>query len=188
MSKFTKEPKKELSVLGKSTVYPKSYAPELLEAVPRELNRKQLRNSHTGNKSEVELAFHGYDLWHAYELSWLNNKNKPSVGLLKLYIPAQSESIVESKSFKLYLNSFNQTQFVNTEAVIETIKTDLDKLLRTAVIIKFYAPDAIEAFFHGSGGEVGQLGDFLVAEADFHVGTQLEVVAGKCRKLLLDAF
>ncbi len=91
----------EATLLGKRTEYPKQYAPEILVAVPRRLNREQY------DISDTDLPFVGADAWHAYELSWLNHRGIPTAGVLKIVYPCNSQFLVESKSLKLYLNSFN---------------------------------------------------------------------------------
>ncbi|MCT4646431.1 MAG: NADPH-dependent 7-cyano-7-deazaguanine reductase QueF, partial [Carboxylicivirga sp.] len=92
---------------------------------------------------ESNLPFIGYDTWHAYELSFLTNKGLPVTGLLKIVYPATNYSIVESKSLKLYLNSFNMHRFGNTaneglSEVLKTINKDLNQLLDTDVQLGFF--------------------------------------------------
>ncbi|WP_234445835.1 NADPH-dependent 7-cyano-7-deazaguanine reductase QueF [Carboxylicivirga marina] len=123
--------------LGKQVDYPQQYAPEMLVAVPRHFNREQYQ------LDASDLPFIGYDVWHAYELSFLSNKGLPVTGLLKIVYPATNYSIVESKSLKLYLNSFNMHRFGNTaeeglNEVLKVIKSDLHKLLETDVRIGFF--------------------------------------------------
>jgi 7-cyano-7-deazaguanine reductase len=91
--------------LGKATNYCSEYNPELLQAVPRTLNRDSLAIH------AESLPFIGEDVWYAYELSWLNSTGKPIVAVAEFRFPCTSTNIVESKSFKLYLNSFNQSRF-----------------------------------------------------------------------------
>ena len=90
--------------LGKQTEYKSQYDSSLLQAVPRSLNRNELNLPKT-------LPFVGEDLWTGYEISWLNAKGKPVVAIGEFFVPATSDNLIESKSFKLYLNSFNQTRF-----------------------------------------------------------------------------
>lgn len=123
--------------LGKQVEYPQKYAPEMLVAVPRHFNREQY------NLSEEDLPFVGFDTWHAYELSFLTERGLPVTGLLKLVYPATNPSLVESKSLKLYLNSFNMDRFGQTPAeglniVLATIQKDLSNLLETEVCINFF--------------------------------------------------
>lgn len=104
--------------LGKTVDYPSTYDPSVLEPVPRSLNREPLGIIDA-------LPFKGEDLWNAYEFSWLNQKGKPMVALLECKVPATTPSIIESKSFKLYLNSFNQSRFASTEEVHKRLIKDL---------------------------------------------------------------
>jgi len=104
--------------LGKATVYASEYDPGLLCPFPRKLKRDEL------GLSEV-LPFHGVDIWNAYELSWLTSKGKPVVAMGEVRIPCESVNLIESKSFKLYLNSFNQTRFDDFESVRALLSQDL---------------------------------------------------------------
>ncbi|MGB0937529.1 MAG: NADPH-dependent 7-cyano-7-deazaguanine reductase QueF [Colwellia sp.] len=117
----TYENAKELDnlTLGKATDYCSKYTPELLQGVPRSLNRDDL--SLEGEK----LPFKGEDVWYGYELSWLNTKGKPVVAVAEFRFPCTSPNLVESKSFKLYLNSFNQSKFERFEDVEKHLTEDL---------------------------------------------------------------
>jgi 7-cyano-7-deazaguanine reductase len=128
----------ELS-LGKQTEYQSQYAPELLQGVPRSLNRDDLDLTET-------LPFKGEDLWTGYELSWLNSKGKPQVAIAEFIIPATSANLVESKSFKLYLNSFNQTQFNDWQEVQNTLQTDLSACAEASVQVSLHRVDQIDLF------------------------------------------
>jgi len=100
--------------LGKTTDYKTEYDPGLLCPVPRRLKRDELG-------LEGTLPFSGVDIWNAFELSWLDPKGKPVVAMGEFRFPCESPNLVESKSFKLYLNSFNQTRcggFAEVEAVL----------------------------------------------------------------------
>lgn len=116
--------------LGLTTSYPDKYSPELLFAIPRQSNRKIL-----GINSE-KLPFSGYDVWRAYELSWINSRGKPVAAVGTFTIPCESPSIVESKSLKLYLNSINQTRFSDMATVQELISGDLSRLVDADVIVR----------------------------------------------------
>ena len=128
----------ELS-LGKQTDYQAEYNPELLQAVPRSLNRNDL------NLGD-ELPFLGEDLWTGYELSWLNEKGKPIVAIADFKVPATSPNLVESKSFKLYLNSFNQTRFASWQQVEQAMVKDLSACAGGAVTVKLMSVDQVEPF------------------------------------------
>ncbi|GAA3896246.1 NADPH-dependent 7-cyano-7-deazaguanine reductase QueF [Gibbsiella dentisursi] len=105
--------------LGKPTAYHDQYDATLLQPVPRSLNREPL------GLYPQSLPFHGADIWTLYELSWLNDKGLPQVAVGEISLNANSANLIESKSFKLYLNSFNQTRFANWDAVRSTLQRDL---------------------------------------------------------------
>jgi 7-cyano-7-deazaguanine reductase len=107
------------SPLGKATDYRADYAPELLYPIPRQLKRSEL------GLIDAALPFVGEDLWNAYELSWLNQRGKPVVAVGSFRVPADTPNLIESKSLKLYLNSFNQTPFASIEMVQEVLTRDL---------------------------------------------------------------
>ena len=116
--------------------YSDQYNPELLVKVPRHLNREGY-----GLTSD---SFVGVDTWNCYEVSAITTKGQPVAGMLKIVCPADSEFHVESKSIKLYLNSFNMTQIGDNaadciKAIEATVKRDLDELLETNTTVSFYA-------------------------------------------------
>lgn len=118
MSKY--QDAKELAglTLGQGTEYKDQYDASLLQPVPRSLNRDDLSLGET-------LPFTGYDIWTLYELSWLNSKGLPQVAIGEVRLPATSPNLIESKSFKLYLNSFNQTKFASWQEVADILQKDL---------------------------------------------------------------
>ena len=118
--------------------YSDQYNPELLVKIPRKLNREGYNL--TGKE------FKGVDTWNAYEVSAITTKGQPVAGMLKIVCPSDSEYHVESKSIKLYLNSFNMTQIGDTAVDCITgiearVKRDLDELLETNTTISFYASE-----------------------------------------------
>ncbi len=113
-------PTPEQSPLGKAVSYAAQYDPTLLFPLPRQPKRDEI--GITGR-----LPFMGADLWTGYELSWLNLRGKPQVALLQVNIPCETPNIIESKSFKLYLNSFNNTRIGSIEEVRERIFADLNE-------------------------------------------------------------
>ncbi|MCW8345343.1 NADPH-dependent 7-cyano-7-deazaguanine reductase QueF [Vibrio sp. ZSDZ65] len=129
MSKYSNA--KELSglTLGQKTDYTNQYDPSLLQPVPRSLNRDDLE---LGD----ELPFKGCDVWTLYEISWLNSKGLPQVAIGEAYIPATSANLIESKSFKLYLNSYNQTRFASWDEVQRSIQSDLSNCAGEEVTLK----------------------------------------------------
>ncbi|MDO6385806.1 NADPH-dependent 7-cyano-7-deazaguanine reductase QueF [Uliginosibacterium sp. 31-12] len=117
----------ENSPLGRATAYRSDYAPELLFPIPRKQKRDEL------GLDEAALPFTGEDLWNAYEISWLNPRGKPVVALGEFRVPAHSPRLIESKSLKLYLNSFNQTRMTDAEAVSATLARDLSQAAGASV-------------------------------------------------------
>ena len=128
MSKYSDA--KELAglTLGKTTEYANQYDPSLLQPVPRSLNRDDLNLGDT-------LPFQGCDIWTLYELSWLNDKGLPQVAIGEVAIPATSANLIESKSFKLYLNSFNQTRFTDWQSVQQCLVKDLSACAGESVTV-----------------------------------------------------
>jgi 7-cyano-7-deazaguanine reductase len=110
----------EQSQLGKASAYVDQYDPLLLFPIPR-----------AGKRAEIGIVgaapFFGADMWTAFELSWLNTRGKPQVALVHFTIPCETPHIVESKSFKLYLNSFNNTRFADAAAVLERLRADISE-------------------------------------------------------------
>ncbi|HNW49751.1 MAG TPA: NADPH-dependent 7-cyano-7-deazaguanine reductase QueF [Prolixibacteraceae bacterium] len=138
----------ESTHLGKQSSYPQHYDPSVLVAVPRILNREQYQiSNHT-------LPFSGVDVWHVYEFSFLTQKGSPVVGLLKLVYPVHNEFLVESKSLKLYLNSFNMEQYGSNRKegialATGIIRRDLSELLQCDVQVTCFdhqAPKATSDF------------------------------------------
>ena len=124
--------------LGKTTDYRDTYDASLLQGVPRSLNRDPL-----GLKAD-NLPFHGADIWTLYELSWLNANGLPQVAVSQVELDYASLNLVESKSFKLYLNSFNQTRFASWDEVRSTLQRDLSACAQGAVSVTLYRVDELE--------------------------------------------
>ncbi|MEQ9363784.1 MAG: NADPH-dependent 7-cyano-7-deazaguanine reductase QueF [Leptospirales bacterium] len=143
--------------LGKATDYPTAYDPGLLFSIPRKESRATLglspgdHNNVGDNPSARDdreirpLPFHGADLWNAYEVSWLGPTGKPEIRAAQLRVPCESQSIVESKSLKLYLNSLNQHRFDSPEAARATIEKDLSRAAGAAVATRFFTPTELSA-------------------------------------------
>ncbi|MFC5741465.1 NADPH-dependent 7-cyano-7-deazaguanine reductase QueF [Dyella tabacisoli] len=108
----------EHSPLGKTTLYADRYDPSLLFPIPRAEKRAEI------GVGEV-LPFHGVDIWNAYELSWLDTRGKPMVALAEFRVPATSPAIIESKSFKLYLNGFAQERYADAATLSALLTRDL---------------------------------------------------------------
>lgn len=116
--------------LGQKTEYASQYDRTLLQPVPRALNRDGL--GITGNQPFTI----GADIWTAYEISWLNEKGLPQVAIADIYLDYQSQNLIESKSFKLYLNSFNQSKFADFNAVQQTMQRDLSECAQGDVKVR----------------------------------------------------
>ncbi|MGA8785879.1 MAG: NADPH-dependent 7-cyano-7-deazaguanine reductase QueF [Polaromonas sp.] len=110
----------EHSQLGKASAYVDQYDASLLFPIPRAGKRLEIGVSGTP-------PFFGADLWTAFELSWLNLRGKPQVALAHFTVPCESPNIVESKSFKLYLNSFNNTRFADATEVQARLRADISE-------------------------------------------------------------
>jgi len=123
-------------LLGQHTPVANSYSPELLYPIPRAAGREHL--AITGS-----LPFSGFDLWHAYEMSWLNGAGKPVCFVGRFIIPASSPNMVESKSFKLYLNSLNNRRFEATEDARQLIQRDVAAVVGSGVDLQLLAVDDV---------------------------------------------
>ena len=110
----------EHSSLGKDVQYVGQYDASLLFPIDRAEKRAEIG-------VDAPLPFSGVDIWNAYEFSWLDARGKPKVALIEFRVPVSSPNIIESKSFKLYLNSYMQTRFADTEAMRQQIARDLSQ-------------------------------------------------------------
>lgn len=124
--------------LGKTTDYRDVYDATLLQPVPRSMNRLPL------GLLDDALPFHGGDIWTLYELSWLNARGLPQVAVGQVELNANSDNLVESKSFKLYLNSFNQTRFASWDDVKATLQRDLSACAQGDVNVALFRLSDIE--------------------------------------------
>lgn len=118
----------EQSELGKQSTYHPFYNPDLLFPILRKKNRDRL------NIQSDILPFYGFDYWNHYEVSWLNEKGKPVVALAEIIYDCASHYIIESKSMKLYFNSFNNTSFKDVTSVENLIKKDLAERLHCSTL------------------------------------------------------
>lgn len=145
------------SPLGKPAAYQSEYDPSLLFTISRQNKRDELGLSGT-------LPFFGMDFWNAYELSWLNLRGKPQVAIGSFLVPADSPNIVESKSFKLYLNSLNQSRLAGPEALLELLRADLSAAFGSSIQIRLTLPEQFGSLQFGS--LEGMLLDRLDVEVD----------------------
>jgi 7-cyano-7-deazaguanine reductase len=144
------------SPLGKTSAYQTHYAPDLLFPIPRQGKRDELQLTGT-------LPFFGVDIWNAYEVSWLNMRGKPQVAIATITAPADSPNIVESKSFKLYLNSFNQTRLANEEALLALLREDLATGFGAPVQVALTLPENFSTL------KMGELDGVLLDRLDLEV-------------------
>ena len=124
--------------LGQATQYPDQYDPSVLFPIPRSENRLKLKI-----QPNQALPFIGVDIWNAYELSWLNPKGKPQIALAEFQIPADSPNMIESKSFKLYLNSLNSARFENEEEVRARLTNDLSAIAGSKISTRMNTPELV---------------------------------------------
>ncbi|MCP4271557.1 MAG: NADPH-dependent 7-cyano-7-deazaguanine reductase QueF [Gammaproteobacteria bacterium] len=120
-------------LLGQDVSYESVYNPGLLAAVSRQQTRKAIN-------IKQSQPFKGVDIWNAWELSWLNPRGKPQVACAMFSYSSESPHLVESKSLKLYLNSFNQSQFSTNKEVANLIEADLEKTVQSKVNVEIYSP------------------------------------------------
>lgn len=135
------------SPLGKQSAYSSQYDPQLLFGIERAGQWQAL-----GLSAEC-LPFVGVDIWNCYEMSWLLPSGKPVVAIAQVTVPADSPNIIESKSFKLYLNSFNQSQFASFAQVQSMLVEDLSKVAGAPVQVqlKTFAQVAAEGVHEPQG-------------------------------------
>lgn len=123
-------------LLGKETEYKSEYDASLIYPIERKGNREKLTMPE--KRVNGDLAFFGVDVWTGFEISWLTPKGKPQVAIAEFRIPAESSHIVESKSFKLYLNSYNQTAFESAEQARDRMQQDLSEGFGADIGVVFY--------------------------------------------------
>lgn len=139
--------------LGRHVDYPREFDAALLYPIPRALGRRQI------GIADDALPFIGVDRWHAYELSWLDRRGKPHAATATFEVPADSPNLVESKSLKLYLNSFNASRFDDDEAVRARIAADLSAAAGAPVQVAFGLPPVLAS-------EPGESVDGIEADVD----------------------
>jgi len=122
--------------LGQQTTYPTHFDSQLLLGVPRARNRKPI-----GIDAD-QLPFSGIDYWNGYELSWLNDKGLPQVAIAAFEVPVESPNLIESKSFKLYLNSYNEHQWASWTQVQTQLSKDLSACAGGSVKVTLYPVDS----------------------------------------------
>lgn len=136
--------------LGRESQYPKAYAPEVLYPILRADNRSALG----------AVSFHGVDIWNAWELTWLDQNNKPVVATAEIRVPASSSNLIESKSLKLYLGSFAMHNADNLAAVESIIEADLSECAG--------APVAVTVIVTTNQHAVTPIGGTCIDDLDVH--------------------
>ncbi len=128
----------QASTLGKTVDYADHYDASRLFPIARAAKRSELGIT-------APLPFSGVDIWNAWELSWLDPRGKPNVAIAEIRVPADSPCIIESKSFKLYLNGFNQERLDSREALRVRIEADLSQAAGAAVSVRLKSLDEAAA-------------------------------------------
>ena len=160
------------SELGQTSSYDTQYNPDRLFAIPREAKRKEI------GIDSINLPFYGFDCWNHYEVSWLNKNGKPMVAIAEIIYDCTTPFLIESKSLKLYFNSFNNAQFTDSEELRTTAERDISKRLGGSVHIKIQslAEKELSQIHPGPQGIcIDELditcSDYLVNPAFLSVGT-----------------
>lgn len=122
------------SPLGRKAEYRDTYTPSLLCPIPRWDSRELL------DWESPEMPFRGLDIWNCYEVTWLDAKGKPVVAAIEAHVPANSKNIIESKSLKLYLASFAQSNFKSRQEVQRVIENDLSNCAGGPVLVLLHEP------------------------------------------------
>ncbi|HDZ57371.1 MAG TPA: NADPH-dependent 7-cyano-7-deazaguanine reductase QueF [Pseudomonas xinjiangensis] len=168
------------SPLGKSSAYVSVYTPSLLFPIARAPKWQEL------GISPENLPFNGADVWNCYELSWLTPSGKPEVAAAEFIFPLTAARIVESKSFKLYLNSFNQTVFSDRREVMRTLESDLTVAAQGPVMVKLLSMQKLH-----QGGMIQMPGECLddldvpISRYDYDAALlRADVRGGKVRETL----
>lgn len=126
------------SLLGKPSSFDASYNPNLLYPISRAEKRQEI------GIDPANPPFLGFDCWNHYEVSWLNEKGKPMVAIAEIIYDCNSKNLIESKSLKLYFNSFNNVKINTVSALENTIKNDLEMRVESTVLVKILLLDQLK--------------------------------------------
>ena len=165
------------SLLGRAVDYPRHYDASLLFPIARSVGRSVL-------SLDAVPPFIGHDRWHAYELSWLDVRGKPMVATATFTVPADSPHLVESKSLKLYLNSFNATRFDDAEAVRARIAADMSQAAGAPVSVRFGLPPLAEDDATSSNSFLLDTLDITIDDYGPPNRTHLHCMAGRASETL----
>lgn len=166
------QPSLKQSELGQSSNYDAHYNPERLFAIPREQKRKEI------GLDPQDLPFYGFDCWNHYEVSWLNEKGKPIVAVAEIIYDCATAYLIESKSLKLYFNSFNNTQFKDSEEVRLTVVRDLSRRLDGDVVVRILSLKEKERAVIQSAPQGECIDDLDVSCSVYQVAPEYLVVEG----------
>lgn len=122
--------------LGRQTAFSESYDPTQLRPIPRKIGRNQ-----AGLADNAALPFFGEDIWNCWELSWLDSGGKPDIAVAEIRIPATTPNIVESKSLKLYLNSFAMTRIQSSDNLKKILAEDIGNIVESNIRVRLIAPE-----------------------------------------------
>ncbi len=122
--------------LGRRSISPATYDPAQLRAVARKTHRDQL-----GLDAQSPLPFFGEDIWNCWEISWLDSRGMPGIAVAEIRIPSSTPNIVESKSLKLYLNSFGMTRIDHLNILKKTLATDIGNVVGGDISVRLILPD-----------------------------------------------
>ena len=150
------------SELGKKSAYDSSYNPTRLYPIPRAGKRQEI------GIDSAHPPFIGFDCWNHYEVSWLNEKGKPMIGIGEIFYDCHSPKLIESKSLKLYFNSFNNTKIKSIDELENTIQKDLEKHIESQVLVKIYPLEKADKFSE-SQPFIGECIDHLDVECSVYV-------------------
>ena len=155
------------SELGKKSQYISEYNPDILFPISRQIKRDEI------GISANQLPFHGYDCWNHYEVSWLNSKGKPQVAIAEIIYDCHSPNIIESKSLKLYFNSFNNTKVESVENLTTIIKTDLSARIGAQVQIKIFNLQEAQTYYQCEALNGDCLDELDIAMETFDLNPQV---------------
>nr|WP_241973774.1 NADPH-dependent 7-cyano-7-deazaguanine reductase QueF [Candidatus Pantoea edessiphila] len=125
-------------MLNKNVIYTKKRNRNILKVIPRNIHREII------GLSFPKMPFLGNDIWTLYELSWLNSKGLPQISIGKVIFNADSKNIIESKSLKLYLHSFNKMKFDNWSDIRQILEYDLSICTESKVYVSLFRLNEIK--------------------------------------------
>ncbi|WP_394176777.1 NADPH-dependent 7-cyano-7-deazaguanine reductase QueF [Thalassotalea litorea] len=154
-------------LLGKETTYQSQYDATLLQGVPRSLNRNSLA------VDQEALPFSGEDIWYGFELSWLNDNGLPQVAVAEFRFPCTSINIVESKSFKLYLNSFNQSKYSDWKTVQQRLEIDLSRVCEGQASVTLFDVEHCPPLAIAPSGEYQRIDEQNITIDDYQLNRNM---------------